>query len=110
MEGGEVWERMLLYVTAPILALSATLGDMDKFHGWLDKVEKQRGRSLYFINHQERHNDLCPYIWSDRETFDEQLVGMHPCWAIFAKLQDGQRFEFPSDFKLLPEHCVRYLD
>lgn len=36
-----------------------------------------------------------------------QLVGMHPCWAIFAKLQDGQRFEFPSDFKLLPEHCVR---
>jgi hypothetical protein len=109
MEGGEVWERMLLYVTAPILALSATLGDMDKFHGWLDKVEKQRGRSLYFINHQERHNDLCPYIWSDRDTFDEQLVGMHPCWAIFAKLQDGQRFEFPSDFKLLPEHCVRYL-
>lgn len=35
---------------------------------------------------------------------------MHPCWAIFSKLTPAAAFEFPSDFKLLPEHCVRLHD
>lgn len=30
MTGGEVWERMLLYTSAPFLGLSATLGDVER--------------------------------------------------------------------------------
>jgi len=106
MTGGEVWERMLLYTSAPFLGLSATLGDVERFRDWLQKVEKQRGRELYFVNYTERHNDLCPYLFTERESFDDQLVAMHPCWAIYKKLTPDTRFVFPSDFKLLPEHCV----
>jgi superfamily II RNA helicase len=31
VENGEVWERLLLSTPATILALSATIGDFDKF-------------------------------------------------------------------------------
>jgi hypothetical protein len=35
---------------------------------------------------------------------------MHPLWAIYRSLTGERRFQFPSDFKLLPEHCVQLLD
>ncbi|MGB1607168.1 MAG: hypothetical protein ACPIOQ_81330, partial [Promethearchaeia archaeon] len=35
---------------------------------------------------------------------------MHPLWAIYRRLTGDRRFEFPEDFKLLPEHCSQLLD
>ena len=110
LPGGEKWERLLLYQSAPFLGLSATLGGIDSFREWLERVETQRGRELHFVNYTERHNDLAPYLWTSRKTLDEQIVPMHPLWAIYRRLTPDRRFEFPSDFKLLPEHCVQLLD
>ena len=42
----------------------------------------------------------------DRSDVDQQLIPMHPLWAIYKKLSPKYPFKFPSDFKLLPEHCV----
>ena len=35
---GALWERIATFTDAPILALSATVGDPDGFHGWLSRV------------------------------------------------------------------------
>jgi superfamily II RNA helicase len=110
LQGGETWERLLLYTSAPFLGLSATLGDVESFRAWLERVEKQRERDLYFVNYAERHNDLAPYLWTNRTSLDEQIVPMHPLWAIYRRLTAERRFEFPLDFKLLPEHCTQLLD
>ena len=110
LQGGETWERLLLYTPAPFLGLSATLGDVESFRAWLERVEKQRKRDLYFVNYAERHNDLAPYLWTNRTSLDEQIVPMHPLWAIYRRLTAERRFEFPLDFKLLPEHCTQLLD
>ena len=37
-EGGEVWERLILYLDCPFLALSATVGNPTEFEEWLRKV------------------------------------------------------------------------
>jgi superfamily II RNA helicase len=110
LAGGEVWERMLLYTDVPLLGLSATLGGVDRFHEWLHGIEEQRGRKLHLVVHNERYNDLCPYVWTDRESQEDQIVPLHPCWAALKRLDSKQRWEFPSDFKLLPEDCVRLRD
>ena len=41
-EEGHVWERLLLTIDAPFLALSATIGDPDAMFSWLKRVDEQR--------------------------------------------------------------------
>jgi hypothetical protein len=61
--------------------------------------------------HTHTHKtDLAPFLWTPRSKLDEQIVAMHPLWAIYRTLNAERHFEFPSDFKLLPEHCVQLLD
>ena len=61
MAGGDVWERTLLYNDAPFLGLSATLGNVAGFHGWLRGVEAQRGRELHLVVHNERCHPPQPH-------------------------------------------------
>eukprot|EP00960_Hanusia_phi_P037839 753144-Hanusia_phi.AAC.3 len=35
---------------------------------------------------------------------------LHPLWAINRLLTETKKFEFPSDMKLLPEHCAQLYD
>ena len=37
-DGGEVWERLLLSIPSPFLALSASVAKADEFVSWLQKV------------------------------------------------------------------------
>jgi superfamily II RNA helicase len=37
-DNGDIWERLLLVTGAPLLALSATLGNADEFHQWYETV------------------------------------------------------------------------
>lgn len=43
---GHVWERILSLVSAPVLALSATIADPAAFGGWLQGLEARRGRKM----------------------------------------------------------------
>ena len=61
-----VWERMLLHVPAPILAMSATVGDTEKMAAWLARIEERRtggAKPIAAITHTERYNDLAYYVW-----------------------------------------------
>jgi hypothetical protein len=67
-KGGEIWEQLLLLMEPKngFLALSATLGNVDHFYNWLQRVEEQRGRKVYKVLHNERWNDLFPWIWGNK--------------------------------------------
>ncbi|KAM0753759.1 P-loop containing nucleoside triphosphate hydrolase protein [Meredithblackwellia eburnea MCA 4105] len=62
-EGGAVWEQVLLMSPAPLIALSATVGDPLRFSAWLESVENNRGRTYSFIEHHQRYNALRKYAY-----------------------------------------------
>ena len=74
MAGGDVWERLLLMVDAPFIALSATLGNSERLYEWLTAVEHKkpsrgRLRELVFVKHDERFNDLSARFPFELEAF-----------------------------------------
>uniref|UniRef100_A0A7S1KNE6 RNA helicase n=1 Tax=Percolomonas cosmopolitus TaxID=63605 RepID=A0A7S1KNE6_9EUKA len=63
-QGGEVWEHLLLMLNCPFLALSATLGDPQKFVNWLSHTSSKGAGghgSVHLVEHKERP---CPLEYS----------------------------------------------
>lgn len=84
-DGGIVWERVLSMLKSPFLALSATLGNAEQFHGWLSNLSSTYGHKMNLIIHNTRWSDLQKYIYlPDRvpkveylNLAREQLDGVH---------------------------------
>jgi len=109
-EEGDVWERLLLLIECPFLALSATIGNFQELYLWLASVEKSRGRTLYPIVYSQRYNDLVPYVFkhpgvSETESTGE-IIELNTGFAVDPKyLAKYERFQ--RDFKLLPRHLMQ---
>lgn len=95
---GVVWERCLLMIQCPFLALSATISDIDEFHNWLQSNENFKKeqdqlhgtmRASYNVKkviHTARHSDLIKYIYGHNHklqhyhpycAFDENTLNIH---------------------------------
>ncbi|GAM22727.1 hypothetical protein SAMD00019534_059020 [Acytostelium subglobosum LB1] len=61
-ENGYTWERLLLLNPAPFLALSATIGNLDAFHKWMERIEPTR--RVHLIQYHHRFNDLKMFVYS----------------------------------------------
>lgn len=57
-EDGVIWEQLLLLAPCPIIALSATVGNPEKFSEWLGATQESSGNKLTMIKHQHRYSDL----------------------------------------------------
>jgi len=99
---GEVWEQIILLARCPLIMLSATLGDVDRFEKWLKEVEAAKGRKLYTVKHGERWNDLKTWVFDPSKPKDEGLVSLHPC----SVLKPESAMSIPDTLKILPEECV----
>ena len=59
-EGGDVWERLILFLQCPFLALSATVGNPTEFESWLKEVEDAKQKAsegnnkLHLIKYEQR--------------------------------------------------------
>ncbi|KRT84048.1 helicase, partial [Oryctes borbonicus] len=92
-EEGAVWERCLLLIRCPFLALSATISDVPNFYNWLVSNEnyKQEQDRLYgktrksyevvLVEHTERHTDLVKYVYD----IPPNLQHYHPYSALDSK-------------------------
>jgi hypothetical protein len=63
LEGGQVWEHILLLSTCPILGLSATIGQPQDFSNWIGSVQKEHGQQYSMVEHKHRYSHLRKYVW-----------------------------------------------
>lgn len=68
-EDGVVWEQLLLLAPCPIIALSATVGNPEKFSDWLATTQKASGIQLTMIKHKHRYSDLRKFIFVPPKRF-----------------------------------------
>lgn len=117
MEGGSVWERLILLAPCPILALSATISNKEEFHEWISSVQYKKGIKMHLVTTDRRYSDLKKYIYvpykcdTPIENFNtnsnknNSLVHINPIGTISVKtlIETG----FSNDMKLLPEECLQ---
>lgn len=67
-----VWEHVLLMIPCPFLALSATIGNPDALHQWLQNAENSKAakRNVKLIKYDERYSELELAI----QTFDDSAA------------------------------------
>eukprot|EP00696_Hemimastix_kukwesjijk_P003930 gnl/Hemi2/14832_TR5030_c0_g1_i1.p1 gnl/Hemi2/14832_TR5030_c0_g1~~gnl/Hemi2/14832_TR5030_c0_g1_i1.p1 ORF type:complete len:1741 (+),score=571.48 gnl/Hemi2/14832_TR5030_c0_g1_i1:323-5224(+) len=122
-DGGEIWEHLLLLVRCPYLALSATVGNAERFHAWLQNTQNIRHRQVKLVRFHTRWSDLEKSVYLPHvaprvpplDRFDLQnprsemqgIVPMHSCAVVKANnLLDG----FPPDLSMSPKECVQLFD
>lgn len=76
-EEGRAWERLVQLMPCPFIALSATVGNPDSFHGWLGKAHVSGGiirhdhkSPIEIIQFGERYADLSTCVYSSDITVD----------------------------------------
>jgi superfamily II RNA helicase len=64
---GAVWERVLVLMPCPVIALSATIGNYDQFSTWIARVMKEKGHDITLIQHGMRWNDIEMFLYQGQE-------------------------------------------
>ncbi|CAE6339059.1 unnamed protein product [Rhizoctonia solani] len=76
LEGGQVWEHIILLSTCPILGLSATVGQPEVFSEWLGSVQKEHNKDYAMIEHKYRYSHLRKYIWEMPDINSKRFSGL----------------------------------
>ena len=93
-----IWEHALQLIPCPFLAMSATVGNPGKFHGWLNRVaELKRGPKVHLIEYKERYNDLQKFAFAPEE---KALLSIHPFTVL--SYSDVLSGVIPPDLTMTP--------
>jgi hypothetical protein len=60
---GGVWQELMLLINAPILGLSATVGEPENFAKWMQQVATVKGHGFTFVKHTARFNALRKFVY-----------------------------------------------
>ncbi|KAL9102665.1 MAG: hypothetical protein Q9163_002219 [Psora crenata] len=118
-EDGVVWEQLLLLAPCPIIALSATVGNPEKFSSWLSETQEASGNCLTMIQHSHRYSDLRKFVYCPPERFAFRGLVDRPNFGILG-LDNVRGLEFmhpvaslvnrsrgmPPDLSLEPRDCL----
>ncbi|KAJ3053624.1 hypothetical protein HK097_003817 [Rhizophlyctis rosea] len=116
MEGGSVWEQLLLLSTSSIIALSATIGNPNEFHQWLESIQKVQNRKLHLVEHKQRYSDLRKFVYIpsttsktlkslDFSSKSSALSFVHPVAAV-----DPEASSLPKELSLEARDCLLLYD
>ncbi|KAH9943357.1 P-loop containing nucleoside triphosphate hydrolase protein [Epithele typhae] len=113
-EGGAVWEQIILLAPCPLIGLSATIGEPEKFNAWLASVQEAHRFKHTFIHHPHRYSHLRKFEYllqpkHQPEPFPglplyrqtERMRFVHP----ISMLAFGAR-RLPPDFSLEAADCL----
>lgn len=125
---GTILERCLAVIRAPFLALSATVGNPQAFHEWLQALERHRGREVHLITHSTRWSDLEKAIYipenpgqANKSVIkDLQLLKngkrstslhrIHPTAAISDEQELAEAKSFPQELQFTPYDSLSLYD
>ncbi|XP_065837258.1 probable ATP-dependent RNA helicase DDX60 [Oscarella lobularis] len=116
---GMVWERLLLLVPCPFLALSATIGNPDRFRRWTETVQRAKSdkstakaSKVHLVIHKssDRFSYLQKYIVvpDQSKSFRTDVVAIHPASAISTNRMIN--FGFPEDFTMSAAETLHLYD
>ncbi|KAK3292947.1 uncharacterized protein B0H64DRAFT_203668 [Chaetomium fimeti] len=74
---GVIWEQLLLLAPCPIIALSATIANVDEFRSWMEQSQNLKGFELEMIVHSSRYSDLRKFIHDPAPSLSE-FTGLAP--------------------------------
>jgi hypothetical protein len=104
---GRDWENRLEIIDAAkhrhqdmksiVLALSATIENLDHLYNWLKQIEQSRNRRIHKIQYGERYNFIKTFVYYDFM----QLVPLNPISALDIATLNKKKI-FPKDMQLLP--------
>jgi superfamily II RNA helicase len=99
---GPVWERILhvLGDRVPFLALSATVGEPERFCAWLQSSRPSQKVNL--IVYSERYNDLRIGVATNEKESGVAVRDLHPCCFVSAAMLCGEFAAFPQMVSLEP--------
>lgn len=118
-DDGLVWEQLLMLAPCPIIALSATIGNVKDFGSWLTSTQQALGNELEVVEHPYRYSDLRCHGYTPPSSFVfeglEDPVKLAPLG-----LASGAGFDFihpvaslinqarglPDDLRLEPRDCL----
>lgn len=130
---GDVWERLLMIVRCPFVALSATLGETDQISAWLNRVQEKLRAQAAADSTQDFQVHLVPSggkrisRWSDIRKYaflttptpafknvntcprpaNDALLSIHPMSCVTL---DMLRSKFPEDLPFVPGETVDLYD
>jgi superfamily II RNA helicase len=93
---GRSLEKVIHFCECPILALSATIGNLDSFYDWFEQVHIAKGIKTNKIVNTERFCELRKYLF----TPNEPLVPVHELFGYSVDHLLTNRFS--SEFHLFP--------
>ncbi|ADM11545.1 putative Ski2 RNA helicase [Encephalitozoon intestinalis ATCC 50506] len=99
-------ERIIHLSPCPMLVLSATLGNIEGFYGWMKKIEKEKGRECELVSYDERYCELKPYVYS--HGFEPKMVAINNLFAY--SYSHIKKFGFGNDMSFLPEELLHLYD
>lgn len=114
--GGSSIEKIIHFAQCPILALSATIGNLDPFYEWMKSIQKSKGIMTHKIVHHERFCDLKKFTFVPRalqspdSSTESTLLPVHELFG-YSKMDFFEEDnKFSGDFKMIPSDIVELLD
>ena len=94
------WEHSIQLLPCPFLALSATVGNPQTFHSWLNETAKRRGNpKVHLIEYKERFNDIQKNMYSS----DCGIYPLHPYAGLSYREAKGG---IPADLVMTPPEAA----
>jgi hypothetical protein len=106
-------EKIIHFASCPILALSATIGNLNRFYGWMSAILESKQMKLHKIVHSERFCDLKKYIYVPKELNEDEtndsssIIPVHELFGYSLSHLNDRKFNV--DFHLLPSEIVEML-
>eukprot|EP00741_Cyanophora_paradoxa_P015740 tig00020904_g15196.t1 len=105
-EGGAVWERVLLLIRCPFLALSATISSPGDLCAWMAQKHGSLQRKVELVQFDVRYSDLRKHVYVPSGAGGGGSIrALHPFAALSgAKMRRGG---IPRDMALAPEESLQ---
>ncbi|KAG8869503.1 hypothetical protein FRB97_001094 [Tulasnella sp. 331] len=113
LEGGAVWEQLILMAPCPIIGLSATVGNIYEFNRWLGSVQNNHGFEHVLVEHKHRYSHLRKFHYRlplvapspikpiNHKDSTSRLQFIHPMSILDAGIKI-----IPDDLSLEPSDCA----